>query len=100
MFCELENNKEIREFLKKIRMEKYADELIYAGFDDLETLLEIDREVLNSLRIKASHQKVLEDEITKIKLKRGHGIAVSTQDIDRSIISSYSSISSRNRPKT
>lgn len=106
-----ENNRELRQFLERIGLERYAEALIYAGFDDVDTLLEVDSEVLNSLRVRAAHQKTLEKELRRLKHARegregekgkAKGTAFSTQEIDRSLVSSRSSISNRHeqRPRT
>ena len=106
-----ENNRELRQFLERIGLQRYAEDLIYAGFDDVDTLLEVDSEVLNSLRVRAAHQKTLEKELRRLKHARegregekgkAKGTAFSTQEIDRSLVSSRSSISNRHeqRPRT
>ena len=112
-----ENNRELRQFLERIGLQRYAEALIYAGFDDVDTLLEVDSEVLNSLRVRAGHQKTLEKELRRLKDARegregekgkdgkevkAKDTAFSTQEIDRSLVSSRSSISNRHeqRPRT
>ena len=103
-----ENNRELRQFLERIGLERYAEDLIYAGFDDVDTLLEVDSEVLNSLRVRAGHQKTLEKELRRLKDARegregrevkAKGVVFSTQEIDRSLVSSRSSISNRHEQK-
>ena len=54
-----EHNKEVTQFLKTLGLEGYAGQLVEAGFDDIDTLLELDNETLNNVKMKAGQQKRL-----------------------------------------
>lgn len=94
-YSHVENNREVFDLLKSVRLESYYDSFIEMGYDDRQSLTEVGTDVLNCMRMKASHQRLLLEEV---KRKVGSSMSVGTEFDDPEITRSY--ISSRNRIHT
>ncbi|ORX91959.1 HMG-box, partial [Basidiobolus meristosporus CBS 931.73] len=58
---------EVREFLRKCKLEQYADTFISEGFDQLKSLLEITESDLAAMDVKRGHRRLLQREIASIR---------------------------------
>lgn len=81
--------------MKSIGLNQFYDAFIQEGFDEIDTIMEIETEVLNGMRMKASQQKRLFEAIKKNKGE----VAVGTEP-ELKLPMSFSSINSRNRIRT
>ncbi|KAK9712650.1 hypothetical protein K7432_007002 [Basidiobolus ranarum] len=68
---------EVSEFLRKCKLEQYADTFISEGFDQLKSLLEITENDLAAMDVKRGHRRLLQREIASIRgIPSSHPIGV------------------------
>ncbi|KAL4470140.1 hypothetical protein ABPG72_016677 [Tetrahymena utriculariae] len=62
-----ELQKEVHQFLSTVKLLQYQQAFEDNGFDDLETILEINTEIMNSMKIPAGHQIKIQKRIDVLK---------------------------------
>ena len=61
---------EVKEFLTKLKFEKYLDNFITNGIEDLETITELTEEHLNQIGIPMGHNLKMMKAIKELSKKR------------------------------
>jgi len=64
---DVSENPEVMEFLNSVKLTKYADTFVENGFEDLETILELNEEYLETIGIPLGHKLKIMKRIKQIK---------------------------------
>ena len=66
-----EETKELDEFLTSINLQKYKDQFLDDGIEDMETILELADTHLESMRIPLGHRLKMQKKIKELRKEKG-----------------------------